>query len=130
MDFYLTPLGDVAVSSAGDLAITEDRWRDYAQHAYLTTMTPISDFSLYPVLGTDLENLIGMPQTTATGEYGKTLIKNALNRLNIFIGTVIDVKACPISLQAIRFDIYITVGSKTEMLLAIEQNLDIDSLEQ
>lgn len=126
MDFHITDAGDIAVSSGGDIAMTATEWRDYAQQAYIVTMTPMSDFSLYPVLGTSLEELIGMPQTTSTGEYGKRVIKTALNRIGKFIGIPIEIKATPISLQAIRFDIYITVGSRTEMLLSIEQNLGLE----
>lgn len=84
------------------------------------------DFTLYPSLGADLEQLVGMPQTEATGEYGKRLIITALNREGRFNGLPIDVKAIPVSLQGIRFDVYITAGSRTEMLLSIEQNLGVE----
>ncbi len=122
----MTDSGDIAISASGDIAMVDSPWRDYAQQAYLRLMTSMMDFTLYPTLGADLEQLIGMPQTEATGEYGRQLILTALNREGRFNGLPIDVKAVPVSLQGIRFDIYITAGSRTEMLLSIEQNLGVE----
>lgn len=129
MDFYMTDSGDIAISSSGDIALVDSVWRDYAQQAYLRLMTSIMDFTLYPSLGADLEQLVGMPQSQSTGEYGRQLILSALNREGRFNGLPIDVKAIPVSLQGIRFDIYVTAGSRTEMLLSIEQNLGIEGAE-
>jgi hypothetical protein len=125
MDLYMTESGDLAVTSGGDLAITESRWRDYSQQAYLRLMTQVSDFTMYPTLGADLEELQGMPQSKETGDYGIRLIESALRREGSFVGLPIQVKAVPVSLQGIRFDIYITAGSRTEMVLSIEQDLGL-----
>ena len=122
----MTESGDIAVAPNGDLALTETNWRDYAQQAYLIVMTQLSDFSLYPTLGSEMESLVGMAQTPATGAFGCALIKAAIQRSIKFNGIPVDVKAVPVSQQGIRFDIYITAGSKTEMLLSIEQNLGIE----
>lgn len=127
MDLYLTEAGDLAVTSNGDLALTETVWRDLSQQAYLRIMTQTDDFILYPSLGADLEALIGMPQSAETAEVGKQLIISALNREGRFIGLPIEVKAVPISFQSIRFDIYITYGSRTQMILSIEQDLGIQA---
>lgn len=124
----MTDTGDIAISSSGDIAMVDSQWRDFAQQAYIRLMTAVSDFTLYPMLGADLEQLIGMPQTERTGEFGKQLIIAALNKEGRFTGIPIAVKAIPVSLQAIRFDIYITVGSRTEMLLSIEQNLGLEGV--
>jgi hypothetical protein len=126
-DLYLTEAGDLAIGSNGDLAITENIWRDLSQQAYLRIMTQIGDFTLYPSLGADLEALIGMPQSKETADYGISLIKSALDREGKFIGTDINIKAVPTSFQSIRFDLYITSGSKTQMILSIEQDLGIDT---
>lgn len=127
MDLYMTDTGDIAIGSGGDIAFTDSNWRDFVQQAYLRLMTSISDFTLYPTLGTDLDALIGMPQIKSTGDYGISLIKSALTRGGSILANLpIDVKAVPISLQVIRFDIYITAGSRTEMILSIEQNLGLD----
>lgn len=127
MDLYLTEAGDLAISSDGDLALTETVWRDLSQQAYLRLMTQINDFVLYPNIGADLESLIGMTQSEETAEIGKQLILSALNREGRFIGLPIEIKAVPTSFQSIRFDIYITYGSRTRMILSIEQDLGIQS---
>lgn len=127
MDLYLTESGDLAVTSNGDLALTETVWRDLSQQAYLRIMTQTDDFTLYPNLGADLESLIGMPQSPETAEVGKQLIMSALNREGRFIGLPIEIRAVPTSFQSIRFDIYITYGSRTQMILSIEQDLGIQS---
>lgn len=125
-DFYLTEDGDLAISHRGDIEVTPTPWRNYSQQAYIRIMTPVSDFTMYPTLGSELDQLIGMPQTAETGAYGKTLIRNALLRDGFFTGIPIEVNAVPVSLQAIRFDIYITAGSRNELILSIEQNLGIE----
>lgn len=122
-DFYLNDLGDINITSNGDIALCETPWRNYSQQAYLRIMTELGDFTMYPGLGANLESLMGMPNTPRTGEIGKNLILDALNRESAFAGLTLDVKAIPVSLDAIRFDIYITAGSRTEMILSIEQSL-------
>lgn len=122
-DLYFTESGDIVVDHNGDLALVPSPWRDYSQQAYIRVMTVTSDFTMYPNIGADLEQLYGMPNTQQTGDFGKQLIMNALTRDGKFNGIPIDVKAVPISLQSIRFDINITVGSRTELVLSIEQSL-------
>lgn len=122
-DLYLTAGGDLALSSDGDLALVDSPWRDRSQQAYIRLMTAIGDFLLYPGLGADLERLIGMANTEQTGEYGKTLIRSALTRENVLASLPIDIKAVPVSYQSIRFDVYITMGNSTNLVLSIEQDL-------
>lgn len=124
-DCYISDGGDLQISTTGDLAITDTTWRDYSQQAYIIMMTPVTDFALYPTIGTELESLLGMPQTQETGEYGCQLVRNALLRNGKFTGVPIQVKAVPTSQQAIRFDVYITVGSRSEMIISIEQDLGV-----
>ena len=125
MDAYMTEQGDITLAGNGDIAVTQTTWRDYLQQAYLRLMTPVSDFTMYPLLGAELDELIGMPQNQQTGDYGCQLVKQALERDGRFIGVPIDVKAVPVSLQGIRFDVYMTVGSRTQMILSIEQSLGL-----
>jgi len=124
-DLFFTDAGDIAISTTGDIALTQTNWREYAQQAYIILMTPVSDFALYPFLGTELERLIGMAQTRDTGAYGSELVKTALSRNQKFSNIPISVKSIPTGLQSIRFDIYITVGSRSELILSIEQNLGL-----
>lgn len=125
-DFYFTEDGDIVISHSGDVALVESPWRDYSQQAYIRIMTVTSDYTMYPTLGADLDQLIGMPQTQATGDLGAALIRSALTREGKFAGIPVDIKAVPVSLQAIRFDIYITAGRRTELVLSIEQSLTVD----
>lgn len=122
-DIYLTDEGDIGVSANGDIAMVQDRYHHLSQQAYIRMMTEIGDFRMYPRLGANLDRLIGMPNTPETGAYGRELILGALDREGVFSGVNTDVKAVPISRDAIRFDIFVVAGSRTEMILSIEQSL-------
>lgn len=126
-DVYLTDTGDIALSSNGDIALVDDPFRNFSQQAYIRMMTEQTDFVIYPALGVSLETLIGMPNSQSTGELGRQMILAALTREQLFAGVLVDVKSIPVSLDAIRFDIYITAGSRSEMVLSIEQDLTINN---
>jgi hypothetical protein len=125
MDWYFSEDGDIKVSPSGDIAITESPWRDDAQQAYIRVKTEPADFVLYPTLGTELSQLFGMPQTEATGQYGAALIEEALNREGRFIGKPIRINAVPTGPQTIRFDIFIESGSRSQLILSVEQDLGV-----
>lgn len=122
-DLYFSELGDLVLSPDGDIAMVYTPWRSHSQQAYIRLKTAIGDYLLYPGLGADLEKLIGHPQTEATGELGKMLIYQALTRDAVLASLPIDVKSTPVSYQSIRFDIYITSGRRTELVLSILQDL-------
>lgn len=124
-DFYFTGEGDITLSANGDIGRTETIWREDSQNAYLRIMTEPGDFLLYPTLGADLSRLYGMPQSEQTASYGKAIIKEALDRENRFTGKGIDITAVPTSPQTIRFDIYITSGSRSQLVLSIQQDLGV-----
>ena len=123
MDLYFSDLGDLAVSPSGDLAITERNARDDLQQAYMRVLTEEGDFLLYPDLGASLSQLIGKPQSPATGKLGEKLIKDALNREGRFIGKPFSVKAVPVGPQTIRFDVRIISGNQQELKFSVEQDL-------
>lgn len=140
-DLYFTEAGDLALSTNGDLATTADfgnirnnvgynsytsTARDYAQQAFIRIMTEIGDYQIYPTLGASLEEqLVGLPNTPETAELGKQIIRNALVRDNSPLAAVpINIDCVPIGPTAMRFDIYLTIGSKTELALSVKQNLD------
>lgn len=125
-DLYMTEDGDLAISPAGDFAVTDTPWRDLSQQAYISILTARGDFLLYPQIGCELEKLLGMPQAPSTGEYGKQLIADSLSRMPKFNSLPLDIRAIPTSPQSIRFDIYITSGYQTELVLSIEQNLGVE----
>ena len=124
-DMYLSESGDLRVSAGGDIAITETRWREDAQNAYIRLMTSIGDFDLYPALGADLDALYGMPQSKETGDYGIEIIRSALDREGVFAGKTINVTAVPTGPITIRFDVSIRSGNRAENLISIEKDLGI-----
>lgn len=125
MDLYFTEEGDIAVSHSGDVAVTDTPWRDDLQQAYIRVMTDIGDYLLYPELGANLSELYGMPQSPATGSYGKQLIEAAMNREGRFVGKPFRVKSVPVGPQSIRFDIDIVSGSRRQIQLSVEQDLEV-----
>lgn len=125
MDLYINETGDLAISTSGDIAVTDTPWRDDVQQAYIRAMTDPGDFLLYDTLGAGLSRLYGMPQAPETGQLGITLIESALEREGRFRGKPVVVKAVPISHQSIRFDIYITSGSKQQIKLSVAQDLGV-----
>lgn len=125
MDLYFTEEGDLAVTSGGDVALTDTQWRDDVQQAYIRVMTDPGDFLLYPALGAGLSQLYGLPQSPETGQLGEKLIEAALDREGRFIGKPVEVKGVPISYQTIRFDVGITAGSRGLIKLSVEQNLGV-----
>jgi hypothetical protein len=122
-DLYIDHTGDIAVSPSGDLALTLTTWRNDVQQAYVRLMTDEGDFLLYPELGATLSKLWGMPQSPATGQYGSALIASALDREGRFIGKKIQINPVPTGQQSIRFDVFITSGSREQVRLSVEQSL-------
>lgn len=125
MDFYFTQNGDITVSSTGDIGMTDTPWRDDAQQAYIRLMTEPGDWVLYPTLGADLTQLYGKPQSIATAELGKSIIRAALDREGRFSGKSIYVNAVPTGPQTIRFDVYVASQQADNLLLSIEQSLGV-----
>lgn len=130
IDLYFSKEGDIAVSPSGDIALTQTEWRDDAQAAYVRIMTDPGDWVDYPDLGAGLSRLFGMSQSPETGRYGIDLIQAALDREQRFLGRNVNIDAIPVSWQSIRFDVYITSGSREKLRLSIEQNLGIAQLEE
>ncbi len=127
-DLTLTDDGDLTIDASGDLSLTPDSFHNYSQQAYIRAMTDMGDFGVYPRLGASLERLMGMPNTERTGDLGCNMIKDALARESVFSSLNYDVLAVPIAPHMIRFDIYITVGSRTELILSVNQELTQISL--
>lgn len=122
-DLYFNEGGDLRVAPNGDLAITEDNYRHLSQQAYLRLMTQVGDHLVYPRLGANLQELFGMPQSEATGEHGKRLIKAALEREGVFAGMNTIIQSVPIGPQSIRFDVYVRTNAGTRLILSITRNL-------
>ena len=115
------------MDSLGDLLAMPNIYENYAQQAYIRMMTEVGDFAVYPQLGTKLNALVGMPNTPETAEYGRQMILDNFKLDQVFAGLKLDVKAVPTSETVVRFDIHITSGSRSQLILSIEQNLEIFS---
>lgn len=124
-DLYFNESGDVQRSSNGDFAITSTTWRDDVQQAYIRIMTEEEDYVLYPALGATLSKLWGLPQSPETAKIGIDLITAALDREGRFQGKPFLVEAVPTGFQTIRFDVTMVSGSREQIVLSVEQNLEI-----
>lgn len=124
-DLYMSEDGDIAVSPEGDLALTYSSWRHDLQQAYIRAMTDEGDYLLYPELGASLSKLFGMPQSPQTGNEGVNRLQAAFDREAAFVGKKIEINAVPTGYQSIRFDIFITSGSREQVRLSVEQSLGI-----
>lgn len=122
-DFYITLSGDLVVNGSGDIGVVGTQTEKDIQHVYIRLMTEPGDFYIYPQLGTQLSMLYGMPQTPQTGDFGKKLIRSALEREGVFKNRQITIEAVPTSADEIRFDVYIMGSLNEPTVLSITQNL-------
>ena len=125
-DMYFTETGDIRVDANGDIAITDTSYRNLGQQAHIRAMTQVGDWLTYPRLGADLDRLYGMPQSEATGNFGKALIESALSRESTFAALNYTVNAVPTGPQSIRFDITIRTQTGNRTVLSIERNLRME----
>ena len=124
-DFYIDLAGDLKITGNGDIALTQSPGEKDIQQVYIRLMTEPGDFYIYPNLGTDLSMLYGMPQTPETGDFGKRLIRAALERENIFGNRHISIEAVPTSADSIRFDVFIVSDFNQKTVLSITQSLGV-----
>jgi hypothetical protein len=64
-----------------------------------------------------------MPQSQATGEMGKRLIRQALLRENVFADRKISITAVPTSNNSIRFDVHIEDNSVDPITISVTQEI-------
>ena len=122
-DLYFTLNGDLVINGSNDIAITANSLQADIQQVYLRLMTEPGDFYIYPQLGTDLSLLYGMPQTPETGEYGKRIIREALQREGLFKGRNIKIDAIPTSRDTVRFDVHVVSDIDRPLTLSVGQKL-------
>lgn len=125
-DLYFDLSGDIKLSANNDLAVVADAGQKNVQQIYIRLMTEVGDFYSYPQLGCDLSVLYGMPQTMATGEIGKRIIRASLedpNKGGIFRGANITIEAVPTSSTSIRFDVHILDNADKPVTLSVTQEL-------
>lgn len=124
-DLYLDLNGDLVINGNKDISMVQSAMQADVQQVYIRLMTEPGDFYIYPNLGTDLSLLYGMPQTPETGEYGKKLIRAALQREGVFKGKNIKINAVPTGRDTIRFDIHIISSIDEPVILSVSQNLGV-----
>lgn len=124
-DLYIDLSGDLRINGNGDIALAQTAAEKDIQQVYIRLMTEPGDFWIYPYLGTDLSLLYGMPQTKETGEFGKRMIKAALEREGVFANRKIQIEAVPVSADSIRFDVLIATDFNEPTVLSIVQNLGV-----
>ena len=122
-DLYFTLNGDLVINGSNDIAITANSLQADIQQVYLRLMTEPGDFYIYPQLGTDLSLLYGMPQTPETGEYGKRIIREALQREGLFKVRNIKIDAIPTSRDTVRFDVHVVSDIDRPLTLSVSQKL-------
>jgi hypothetical protein len=122
-DLYLTMNGDLLINGNKDIAATTSSLQDDIQQVYIRLMTEPGDFYIYPALGTDLSMLYGMPQSKETGDFGKRLIRAALEKEDIFRGRNIQIEAIPTGPDTIRFDVHIITDTNEPVVLSVSQDL-------
>jgi hypothetical protein len=66
-----------------------------------------------------------MPNTPATAERGIELIRQSLEREQVFAGVGLDISSVPTSHTSIRFDVHVISGSRSQLILSIEQDLTV-----
>lgn len=124
-DMFFNEAGDIERSPSGDIALTQTIWRDDVQQAYIRVMTDQGDYLLYPELGATLSSLYGLPNSPETAQTGCDLIEASLRRESRFTGRPFRVNAVPTGPQTIRFDVFVTSGTRDEIRLSVEQNLGV-----
>lgn len=122
-EFYFGFDGDIKLSGNKDIALVQSSAQNDIQQVYIRMMTEPGDFQIYPRLGVSLSSLYGMPQDPQTAEYGKRLIREALDREGVFRGKNIKINAVPTAPDCIRFDVHIVTPYGEPIVLSVSQNL-------
>lgn len=124
-DLYFSLNGDLLINGGKDLATVSSSIQNDVQQIYIRLMTEPGDFYVYPLLGIDLSNLYGMPQTPETGEFGKQLIKAGLAKEGVFRGRNIKINAIPTGPDTIRFDVHLVTDLNQPIVLSVTQSLGV-----
>jgi hypothetical protein len=124
-DLYFSLTGDIVVNGNSDIAATNTAMQSDIQQIYIRLMTEPGDFYIYPLLGVDLSLLYGMSQTPETGDFGKKLIRSALQREDLFKGRNIKIDAIPTGPDTIRFDVHLISDANQPIVLSVSQTLGV-----
>ncbi len=122
-DLALTASGDLIPNYLGGLVQVSGIACDQQDINY-RAQTNDPDQQLYRI-GCNLEDLIGLPNTQATGNIGITKIQQSLTCDNRFSTTALGVDAYPLDYQTLQFDISLSNTSvlSTAPLYTVAVNL-------
>jgi len=78
--------------------------------------TDAPDWMLHPKMGGNLSDLVGEPNTRATGEKGEALLREAILYQGFISSEALNVRAVPVNPETILF--YIEIKEETEVPVA------------
>lgn len=121
VDLYWTLDGDFAFGEDGDLKDTSfDVFRSLWQEMRTRCRSSFRDWALHPMLGANLDELLGEMNNKATAEEGKTRLLSALTQGGFLPRSAIRIRYLPIGRHRLLYDITVTVGDpgsgRTRML--------------
>lgn len=114
-DLTLTESGDLLLTEDGDLSLSTHSQR-LREQISARIKTQLSDWFCYQLIGTNLEDLIGLQNTQRHGEIGKDSIVKALTYDNLVNVSDLDVLILPL-LDKILYKIKVRTSPQSELLL-------------
>ena len=103
--------GDLAIGKDGDIADTSyDVLRSLRQEVRTRVRSSLEDWELHPNLGSDLDEIIGLPNNRDTAETGKARIIESLVRDNFMSEGDIKIKYVPVDRHRLLYILTISVA--------------------
>lgn len=102
-DLAMSATWDLVPNGTGGLSTVDGIACDYQDISY-RAQTNNPDHALWP-LGADLEDLIGLPNTQATGSKGEASLKRALTFDGRFAASTTSVVSTPLNANQIEFSV-------------------------
>jgi hypothetical protein len=131
-DFYWTLDADLSIGENGDIRDTSfDVFRSLFQECRTRVRSSYKDWAMHPLLGANLDELLGNINNKATAEEGKTRLFSAISQGGFLSKDLIRIRYLPIGRNRLLFDITVTVidpGSGSTRML--QTQLLYDTSEQ
>lgn len=127
VDLALTLSGDLTLGPDGDLALIQGI-SVLQQEVIFRLKTKKGDYLYRPECGTELETLVGAPNSQDTANAGELMIRDALSHDGLINTVALEIYSWPISTDQIVFRILIDsdfYGFSVENTLSLEIVLDL-----
>ena len=127
VDLALTLSGDLALGPDGDLGFTRGI-SVLQQEVIFRLKTKKGDYLYHPECGTELESLIGAPNSQDTANAGELMIRDALSHDGLLNPVALEIYSYPLSTDQIVFTILIDgdfYGFSVNSTLSLEVILDL-----